>query len=89
MPTNDIDKTPTQELKDPIKAYRGPLRQIRELCRECAGGPKSARYCSGVNCPLWPYRFGKHPKRVIREGGEGSACFFDKDWVLQEAKRGL
>jgi len=32
MPTNENEKDFIQKLKGPIKAYRGPLRQIREPC---------------------------------------------------------
>ena len=40
------------------------LREIRKKCIDCsAGSPKEIRTCLIVDCPLYPYRFGKNPKR--------------------------
>lgn len=88
MKINEPNTNSIQPQKEPVKGYRGPLRQIRELCKECAGGPKAARYCTGVGCPVWPYRFGKNPKRVIREEGKSSVSLFDAEWILQQAEKG-
>jgi len=59
------------------RTYKGPLKQIRAFCLDCADGPQSVRLCTGNECPLWPYRFGKHPKRVIREKGKDAQGLFD------------
>jgi len=41
-----------------------PLKSIRKKCLECsAGSTKEVRMCLIKNCPLYPYRFGKNPKR--------------------------
>jgi hypothetical protein len=87
MTANETGMTSIHKREKPTNGYRGPLRQIRILCVDCAAGPKAVRYCTGVDCPVWPYRFGKNPKRVIREEGKSSASLFDKDWILREAKR--
>ena len=60
-----------------------PLKQIRRLCLDCADGPKSVRFCQGTDCPLWPFRFGKRPTRVIREMGRDALNLFDPAWILQ------
>jgi hypothetical protein len=32
---------------------------IKKFCRECAGGTwKDTVLCTGLDCPLWPYRLG-------------------------------
>ena len=42
-----------------------PLKAIREKCLDCSGGqPKEVRLCPVTDCPLWPYRMGKNPRRV-------------------------
>ena len=41
-----------------------PLKAIRLKCLDCSGGqPKEVRYCPAKECDLYPYRFGKNPKR--------------------------
>lgn len=40
-----------------------PMKRIRLKCLDCAAGsPKEVRLCAGMDCPLWPVRFGKRPK---------------------------
>ena len=42
-----------------------PLKSIRKKCLECSGGsPKEVTECHITDCPLFPYRFGKNPKRA-------------------------
>ena len=42
-----------------------PLKAIRAKCLDCSGGQsKEVRACQPVDCPLYPYRFGKNPKRL-------------------------
>jgi hypothetical protein len=49
------------------RAYRnrikGRLSAIRAFCVLKEGGPRAARMCSSVTCPLWPYRMGTNPFR--------------------------
>lgn len=41
-----------------------PIKAIRANCIECSSNqPKEVRECQVVNCALFPYRFGKNPKR--------------------------
>jgi hypothetical protein len=64
-----------------------PLKLIRNQCLECCGGSvKSVRYCSGVDCPLWYLRFGKSPKRVIRELGEQAEALYEKSNFVARGK---
>lgn len=48
-----------------------PLWAIRRKCLDCVSTPKMVRQCEEGNCPLYPYRFGKDPRRkgVGRMGG--------------------
>lgn len=88
MKTAKTNETLQDQVQSPAKPERGPLEQIRRYCTiACGTGPKSIRYCGSVDCPLWPYRFGKHPKRVMREEGEGSAHLFDKEWIMKGEDR--
>ncbi len=42
-----------------------PLKAIRAACLHCcAGQAKEVRECHLDNCPLWPYRMGRNPKRA-------------------------
>jgi len=41
-----------------------PIKAIRKKFLECCGGSyKEIRGCMITDCPLYPYRFGKRPKR--------------------------
>lgn len=41
-------------------------RAIKEKCLDCSGGGSAeVRDCTVINCPLFPYRFGKKPKAAI------------------------
>jgi hypothetical protein len=41
---------------------QSPLQAIREKCRDCSCYQlNEIRACEAVNCPLWPFRAGKHP----------------------------
>lgn len=38
-------------------------KAIKEHCLECAGEtPKEVTLCQAIDCRLWTYRFGCHPK---------------------------
>ncbi len=62
------------------------LRAIRQNCIDCAGGARDeAKYCSALDCPLWPYRFGATPRQVKEKDlldkanfAEGARYGFDK-----------
>ena len=42
-----------------------PLKSIRKMCLDCSGGkPSGVRACPTTDCPLWPYRMGRNPKRT-------------------------
>jgi hypothetical protein len=40
---------------------KGRLSAIRAFCILCADGPKGARMCPQVTCPLWAFRMGTNP----------------------------
>jgi hypothetical protein len=41
-----------------------PLKAIRLHCLDCSGGStKEVRLCVISDCPLYPYRFGRNPKK--------------------------
>lgn len=45
-----------------------PVKAIRDFCLACVGGsPNEVKLCTGVNCALYPFRFGKNPYRNNRE----------------------
>ncbi len=47
-----------------MKQRLTPIKAIRAKCLECSGGqPSEVRNCTIVDCPLYPYRFGKNPNR--------------------------
>jgi hypothetical protein len=42
-----------------------PLKAIRKKCLDCADGQvKEIRYCTVINCAIYPYRFGRRPDRA-------------------------
>jgi hypothetical protein len=41
-----------------------PMKAIRAKCLDCTcQQPKEVRLCTVSQCPLWPYRMGKRPKK--------------------------
>ncbi len=82
--TTDLPERPSVQKQ---AGTRGPLKLIRRFCLDCTDGPKSVRFCTAVDCPLWIYRFGKRPKRVIREYGKEAAELFDRKWILEQCER--
>ena len=45
-----------------------PVKAIRKFCLECCGGSSNeVKFCSSINCNLYPFRFGKNPYRAKRE----------------------
>ena len=48
------------------KLYDTPLKAIRNKCLDCSYfQPKEVRECTCINCPIYPYRFGKRPTKSI------------------------
>lgn len=61
-----MDKEP-DEL---IEIDNSPLKAIKRHCYECSGYNRNeANNCELVECPLWPFRFGKRPKTVLGKRG--------------------
>lgn len=48
-----------------------PLKAIRLKCLDCScGSPKEVKQCPAEGCPLYPFRFGRNPRR-LGIGGKG------------------
>ena len=44
-----------------------PLRALRKKCLDCCCGQiAEVRLCEATNCPLWPFRAGRHPWHGLR-----------------------
>lgn len=49
-----------------------PMKAIRTKCLDCSNEqPSEVRRCLVTDCALYPYRFGRNPKR---EGINGREC---------------
>ncbi len=49
-----------------MSTHLTPIKAIRSKCLDCSCyQPKEIRLCPVTNCPLWPYRMGKRPKRRV------------------------
>lgn len=45
-----------------------PMKAIRAKCLDCCcGSAHEVKLCTGKNCSLYPFRFGKNPYRKKRE----------------------
>ena len=61
-----------------------PLKAVRQKCLECSGGSShEVLTCILTDCPLWPFRFGRRPKTVLRKRPER----LDSAAVLAAARR--
>ena len=46
------------------KLYGTPLKAIRKKCLDCSyWSPKEVRECTCIDCPIYPYRFGRRPDK--------------------------
>ena len=60
--------------------HQSPLRQIRHFCLACHyNQPSEVRFCSDPGCALWFLRFGRSPKRVIKEQGSQAEKLFEPE----------
>ena len=51
---------------------RTPVKAIRAKCLDCScWQPKEVRFCPVEDCPLYPYRFGKNPRRSRKDYKRG------------------
>jgi hypothetical protein len=49
-------------LREAGHAPMSPLKAIRAKCLDCSCYQVGeVRFCEAVNCPLWPFRAGRHP----------------------------
>ena len=47
------------------KLFDTPLKAIRKKCLDCSCfQPKEVRKCTVIDCPLYPYRFGRRPNKA-------------------------
>ena len=50
------------------KLYDTPVKALRKKCLNCmCYQPKEVRLCTGIDCPIYPYRFGRSPDEAIRD----------------------
>ena len=48
------------------KYIETPLKAIRKKCLDCSYyQPKEVRECTCIDCPTYPYRFGRRPSESI------------------------
>ena len=48
------------------KNYKTPIKAMRAKCLDCScGSTKEIQLCTVIDCPLYPYRFGKKPTQAI------------------------
>ena len=48
------------------KNYKTPIKAMRAKCLDCCcGSTKEIQLCPVIECPLYPYRFGKKPTQAI------------------------
>ena len=48
-----------------VKLYETPLKAIRKKRLDCSYfQPKEVRRCTVINCPIYPYRFGRRPNKA-------------------------
>ena len=50
-----------------MDSIKSPLKTIRAHCLSCSLTPYEVEMCPVVKCCLYPYRFGKDPRRVKKE----------------------
>lgn len=49
-----------------LAAILTPIKSIRAKCKDCTNNQYlEIKECTLKNCPLWPYRMGKRPKKNI------------------------
>ena len=61
-----------------------PLKASRAKCLDCCAGQiNEVRQCPCMDCPLYPYRFGKNPNRA---GMVNKGSFPQKSTAQQAAK---
>jgi hypothetical protein len=50
------------------KLYDTPLKAIRKKCLDCSyWQPKEVRECTVIDCPIYPYRFGRRPDKATKD----------------------
>ncbi len=59
-----------------------PIKSIRAKCLDCCGyQSKEVRLCPAKNCPIYPYRMGKRPKK--EEKSLDSSMIFENNDKLE------
>jgi len=67
-------------------AILSPVLSIRAKCIDCCCGQrKEVAVCDLVECPLFPYRFGKNPNRKGK-GGRKPAAVSPTQEAIQQIK---
>jgi hypothetical protein len=72
---------------DENEKLHSPLKTIRLHCLSCNDTAMEVKLCPCVNCLLYPFRFGKDPRRKVREyTEEQKALMADRMKNAREAK---
>lgn len=62
-----------------FKFPKSYLKQIRRKCLDCSGENfDEVKFCGIPDCPLWFFRFGKHPRTVI-SSKKAKTILFDRE----------
>ena len=62
-----------------------PLRAIRAKCLDCSCYQLAeVRLCEAINCPLWPFRAGRHPWIGSREKTPSDTGGFEQGGAFYE-----
>lgn len=78
-------------LRRPLGKVFPPLKTIRRFCLECMGGSSiEVDVCTDEACHLYPFRYGKDPRRKKRKlSGARLERARENMRRIQEKKRGV
>ena len=73
-----------------MEVYR-PLKAIRLKCLDCSNGSQhEVRFCPVMDCPLYPYRFGKRPATIAKHSAQpctfGNSNDEDDEVIAEEGE---
>jgi hypothetical protein len=64
--SNELAKERSRQASDRTLT---PIKAMRKKCLDCCcGSSQEVKLCPVTDCALYPYRFGKYPKRTGTKG---------------------
>ena len=65
------------------------LKAVQVNCLDCAGAEIDRRYCSALDCPLWPFRFGNREveSRLLDKRNFAEGAVFDINLEVEKIAR--